>query len=88
MRSRRPCDAAQVDADGRMGRGRTTLLVACWTILTVLQIGADGPGVPKLGILAAVQLDGSVSLYSVPHPRAVGRADASSGVAQKPIYRE
>nr|XP_019010200.1 uncharacterized protein I206_04668 [Kwoniella pini CBS 10737]OCF48981.1 hypothetical protein I206_04668 [Kwoniella pini CBS 10737] len=29
--------------------------------------------IPKLGILAAVQLDGSVSFYAVPHPRFVGR---------------
>jgi transcription factor C subunit 6 len=26
-------------------------------------------GIPKLGIVAACQLDGSVSFYAVPHPK-------------------
>jgi len=29
--------------------------------------GVDG--IPKLGIVAACQLDGSVSFYAVPHPK-------------------
>jgi hypothetical protein len=29
--------------------------------------GVDG--IPKLGIIAACQLDGSVSFYAVPHPK-------------------
>lgn len=34
------------------------------------ELGDDGSR-PKLGILAAVQLDGSTSFYSVPHPNAL-----------------
>jgi hypothetical protein len=29
----------------------------------------DVDGIPKLGIIAACQLDGSVSFYAVPHPK-------------------
>ena len=32
---------------------------------------AEGESLPKLGILAAVQLDGSISFYSVPYPQSV-----------------
>lgn len=41
----------------------------------------DGPN-PKLGILAAVQLDGTVSFYSVPEPVSLRKKVKSTG----PIY--
>lgn len=40
---------------------------------------------PKLGILAAVQLDGSVSFYSIPNPAVLRQT--TSAVANDPIYR-
>ncbi|WVQ84912.1 hypothetical protein IAT38_007075 [Cryptococcus sp. DSM 104549] len=39
--------------------------------------------IPKLGMIAAVQLDGSVSIHAVPHPRFV---DTGNGDGEGPIY--
>ncbi|RSH91739.1 hypothetical protein EHS25_009108 [Saitozyma podzolica] len=49
--------------------------------------GLDQSRIPKLGILAAVQLDGSVSLYAVPHPRVIRRilGDWAEG-SDKPLF--
>ncbi|WVR00359.1 hypothetical protein IAU59_007502 [Kwoniella sp. CBS 9459] len=35
-------------------------------------VGRDGVKIPKVGIVAAIQLDGSLSFYAVPHPRFLG----------------
>lgn len=48
----------------------------------------DVDGVPKLGILAAVQLDGSTSLYSVPHPGVVRRIMGVTPSDPKPLFCE
>lgn len=37
--------------------------------------GVDG--IPKLGIIAACQLDGSVSFYSVPYPKDIRQQSAA-----------
>jgi hypothetical protein len=44
--------------------------------------------VAKIGILAAVQLDGAVSLYAVPHPRALAAARGEDLEGGRPMYRE
>lgn len=40
--------------------------------------------IPKLGIIAAVQLDGSVSFYPVPHPKFLMSQKSIPG---QPVYR-
>lgn len=40
--------------------------------------------IPKLGIIAAVQLDGSVSFYPVPHPKFLV---SEQSIAGQPVYR-
>lgn len=47
----------------------------------------DSSRIPKLGILAAVQLDGSASLYAVPHPRYL-HSRAQSQFPNMPLCRE
>lgn len=45
--------------------------------------------VPKIGILAVVHLDGSISVYAVPHPLAIRRLQGDKGKASdKPIFCE
>jgi hypothetical protein len=45
---------------------------------------ADGSGIPKLGIIAACQLDGSLSFYAVPQPEELRqKTGAADGV---PLY--
>ncbi|WWC64454.1 uncharacterized protein I303_107064 [Kwoniella dejecticola CBS 10117] len=44
-----------------------------WDDYDITSIVQNDVQIPKLGILSAVQLDGSVSLYAVPHPRFVPR---------------
>ena len=47
----------------------------------------DRGRLPKLGILAAVQLDGSISFYSVPHPRILRRAlGETAGGESRPLF--
>jgi transcription factor C subunit 6 len=51
--------------------------------------GLDQSSLPKLGILAAVQLDGSVSLYAVPHPRVIRRILGEwAEESDKPLFGE
>ncbi|WRT70352.1 uncharacterized protein IL334_007350 [Kwoniella shivajii] len=73
-----------MDGDARTGN-MTCLMVLClsggpameikWMPLGVWDnydsglISHPGSKIPKLGVLAAIQLDGSVSFYAVPHPR-------------------
>ena len=52
-----------------------------------IQECSDTTGLPKLGVIAAVQLDGSVSFYSVPRPEAV-RKTLSQTETNSPLYRE
>ncbi|WWC94831.1 hypothetical protein V866_001681 [Kwoniella sp. B9012] len=51
-----------------------------WDEYDVSSIGQAETKIPKLGILAAIQLDGSVSFYSVPHPQFAPR------IQKHPVY--
>ncbi|WWD19510.1 hypothetical protein CI109_103971 [Kwoniella shandongensis] len=55
--------------------------LGAWDDYDLSTLGQQGTPVPKLGIIAAVQLDGSMSFYPVPHPRFV-RPEAQD----TPIY--
>jgi transcription factor C subunit 6 len=53
----------------------------------------DKSKLPKLGILAVIQLDGSVTVYSVPHPLAIrdcrkGKGIQNDGDLVRPLYRK
>lgn len=67
-------------------RSVSRLMVAVLMLET--QIGAEEAGNTKLGVLAAVQLDGSVSFYPVPRPQAFRPVATPSEVDRKPICRE
>lgn len=47
-------------------------------------MGEEEMEIPKLGIIAAVQLDGSVSFYPVPHPKFLV---SEQSVVGQPVYR-
>lgn len=47
-------------------------------------MGDEERKIPKLGIIAAVQLDGSVSFYPVPHPKFLVSEQSIPG---QPVYR-
>ncbi|WVR07791.1 hypothetical protein IAU60_004834 [Kwoniella sp. DSM 27419] len=51
-----------------------------WDDYDALSVNNPGIRIPKLGILAAVQLDGSVSFYAVPHPQFMAPHD------EHPLY--
>lgn len=54
-----------------------------------LEDPSDPRRLPKLGILAAIQLDGTVSFYSVPHPAFVKRSRGERmNEDTQPIFRE
>lgn len=55
--------------------------------LMVFQQEGDRTRIPKLGILAACQLDGTVSLYAVPHPRYL-TGQAVGPQSKAPQFRE
>ncbi|WVF73182.1 hypothetical protein IAT40_008001 [Kwoniella sp. CBS 6097] len=56
--------------------------IGVWDEYDLGTIGKDGVKIPKLGIIAAIQLDGSLSFYAVPHPRCL---ESKSGRNQ-PLY--
>lgn len=69
-------DAGEMDATGLLGRSEFTASLNKENELTLSQYELDslhGRTVPKLGILAAAQLDGSISFYPVPHPKILRR---------------
>ena len=85
-----------MDADGRLGRCKFDYHLPCLSVYwgadrraaggmaaDVQLGGSKAAGVPKMGILAALQLDGAVSLYAVPHPSAVDGVKDEGG----PVYR-
>lgn len=47
-------------------------------------MGEEEMEIPKLGIIAAVQLDGNVSFYPVPHPKFLVSEQSIPG---RPVYR-
>ncbi|WVW86023.1 hypothetical protein I302_108061 [Kwoniella bestiolae CBS 10118] len=44
-----------------------------WDEYNISSMGQQGTKIPKIGVLAAIQLDGSISFYAVPHPRFIPR---------------
>ncbi|WVQ73022.1 hypothetical protein IAR50_002585 [Cryptococcus sp. DSM 104548] len=55
--------------------------IGAWDDYDPETLGKDGEELPKLGILGAVQIDGSISFYAVPHPRAF-----ASKPPNEPLY--
>ncbi|KIR41617.1 transcription factor C subunit 6 [Cryptococcus deuterogattii 99/473] len=63
-----------------------------WDEFDVDKMGDEERKIPKLGIIAAVQLDGSVSFYPVPHPKFLVSEQSIPGqpvylYLQKPLLR-
>ncbi|KIR81275.1 transcription factor C subunit 6 [Cryptococcus gattii EJB2] len=54
-----------------------------WDEFDVGKMGEEEMEIPKLGIVAAVQLDGSVSFYPVPHPKFLVSEQSIPG---QPVY--
>ncbi|KIR62394.1 hypothetical protein I314_03334 [Cryptococcus bacillisporus CA1873] len=54
-----------------------------WDEFDVGKMGEEEMEIPKLGIIAAVQLDGSVSFYPVPHPKFLV---SEQSVVGQPVY--
>ncbi|WVO21103.1 uncharacterized protein IAS62_002407 [Cryptococcus decagattii] len=54
-----------------------------WDEVDVGKMGEEEMEIPKLGIIAAVQLDGNVSFYPVPHPKFLVSEQSIPG---RPVY--
>ncbi|ODO10251.1 hypothetical protein I350_02480 [Cryptococcus amylolentus CBS 6273] len=71
-------------------RGGSALDIKWMPIGAWDDVRGSGEAVPKLGVLGAVQVDGSISFYAVPHPRALGQGESGEPLhleLDKPLYK-